>query len=115
MKPFIKNLTSSSTIQTKTILSQDGFTCSLISLAAGDKTPLREPEQVEEHVLYVVEGRATVHFDGVNTVIDRDHALLIPKGKAHCVSADATSQTKLLRVEIPPRPVVAPEIVTLTA
>lgn len=115
MKSFIKNLPSSSTIQTKTVLSQGGVTCSLITLAAGDKTPFREPEYVEEHVLYVVEGRATVHFDGVNTVIDRDHALLISKGKPHSIFADATSQTKMLRVEIPPRPVAAPEIVTLTS
>jgi len=116
MKPFITSLASSpSAIQTKTILAQEGFTCSLLTLAAGDKTSPRESNSVAEHILYVVEGRATVHFDGVNTVVERDHALRIPEGTTHSISADATTHAKLLRVEVPPRPALVPEIVTLTS
>jgi mannose-6-phosphate isomerase-like protein (cupin superfamily) len=116
VKPFITTLTSlPSTIQTKTILSKHGFTCSLTSVAAGDKTPLRALDHAGEFLFYVVEGRATVHFDEVNIVIDQDHALLIAPDKAHCISADATSHAKLLRVEVPRRPVSPPEIVTLSS
>ncbi|MEO6993995.1 MAG: cupin domain-containing protein [Lacunisphaera sp.] len=116
MKPFITTLPPSpSTIQSKTILSKEGFTCSLVTLAASDKTPLRESEHVEEHILYVVEGQVTVRFDDVNTVIDQDHALLIPQGKAYCIATDAKGPAKLLRVEVPPRPVLSPEIITLSS
>lgn len=98
---------------TKTILAKDGFQCGLIMLAPGDETPLREAHNVEEHILFVVDGEATVRFGDVNTMLNKDEALLIPKGKAHLIAAGASGWAKLLRVDVPPRQIVTPQILTV--
>jgi mannose-6-phosphate isomerase-like protein (cupin superfamily) len=97
----------------KTILSEDGFKCSVISLAPRDETPRDESEHLDEHVLYVVEGEVTVRFDSVNTILTKDKALLIPKGKHHVISAHPGGRAKLLRTEVPSREVVVPPLVSL--
>jgi uncharacterized cupin superfamily protein len=97
---------------TKTILSKEGFSCSLIMLAPGDETPRREANQVEDQILFVVEGDATVRFDDVNTILGKDEALLIQKGKAHVVAAHPGAWAKLLRIDVPPRQVVVPQILS---
>jgi quercetin dioxygenase-like cupin family protein len=113
MNPKITTLDPVSNRMTaKTILSKDGFTCSLLMLAPGDETPRREADQVEEHILYVVDGEATVRFDQVNTILNKDEALLIPKGKQHVITANAAGWAKLLRVDVPPRHVVVPQILS---
>lgn len=96
----------------KTILSKEGFACSLIMLAPGDETAPREANQVEEHLLFVVEGEATIRFDVVNTILSKDEALLIPRGKPHVISAHSGGWAKLLRVDVPPRQVVVPHIIS---
>ena len=111
MNPQITTLdpvTSATTA--KTILSKDGFTCSLIMLAPGDETPKREASQVEEHILYVVEGDATVRFDDVNTMLSKDEALLIPKGKEHVIAAHRGAWAKILRIDVPPRQIITPPL-----
>lgn len=65
-----------------------------------------------EHILYGVEGEATIRFGDVNTMLRQDQALLIPQGKAHVISASAESGTKILRLEVPPRQVVTPQILS---
>jgi quercetin dioxygenase-like cupin family protein len=95
-----------------TILSKDGFGCSLLMLAPGDETPSREADQVEEHILFVVEGEATVRFGALTTILKKDEALLIPRGKRHVISAHAGGWAKLLRVDVPPRQVVVPQIIS---
>jgi mannose-6-phosphate isomerase-like protein (cupin superfamily) len=97
----------------KTILAQEGFRCSLLTLAPGDETPLQEARDVEEHLLFVIEGEATVRRGEVNTMLGKDQALLIAKGQAHVLSAGASGWARLLRVDVPPRQVVTPQIVTL--
>ena len=98
-------------LSTKTILAQNGFACSLLTLAARDETPRTEANQVAEHLLFVIEGEATVRFDeGVNTILSQDEALLIPKGKAHAVAGSAHGPLKILRVDVPPRQVIEPPI-----
>jgi quercetin dioxygenase-like cupin family protein len=102
----------SSTVHSKTILSKQGFACSLIMLAPGDETPPRESDQVEEHILFVVDGVATVRFEDVNTILSKDEALLIPKGKPHTIVASPAGWAKILRVDVPPRQVVTPQIIS---
>ena len=97
---------------TKTILAQDGFHCSLISLEPGAETPLRVTTDVDEHLLFVVDGEATVRFTDVNTVLEKDQALHIAAGREHVIAANFAGPTKLLRVDIPPRQVVTPPIVS---
>lgn len=102
-----------STANTKPILAKDGFECSLIMLAPGDETPLREAPDVEEHVLFVIDGEATVRFGEVNTMLKKDEALLVSKGKEHRIAAGAGGWAKLLRVDVPPRKIVTPQILTV--
>jgi mannose-6-phosphate isomerase-like protein (cupin superfamily) len=96
----------------KTILSKNGFTCSLLMLAPGDETPRPNADQVEEHVLYIVEGSATVRFEDLNTILNEDEAMLIPRGKQHVIAADSGAWAKLLRLDVPPRQVVVPQIIS---
>ena len=113
MNPSIVTLDRVTTpTNSKTILSKDGFVCSLVMLAPGDETPPREADQVEEHVLFVVEGEATVRFDALNTILKKDDALLIPRGKPHVISAHPGGWAKLLRLDVPPRQVVVPQIIS---
>ena len=85
--PLITLEPTKTLINSKTILSKNGFTCSLLTLAPGDETPPRETDQVEEHILYIVEGTATVRFEDLNTILNKDEALLIPPGKRHVIAA----------------------------
>ena len=103
---------STSAINAKSILNKDGFRCSLLVLAPGDETPVREAQDVEEHILFVVDGEATVRLGDVNTIINKDEALLVPKGKRHVISANPGGWAKILRVDVPPRQVVTPQILT---
>jgi mannose-6-phosphate isomerase-like protein (cupin superfamily) len=96
----------------KSILAKDGFTCSLIMLAPGDEMPRHEASNVEEHILFIVEGDATVRFDHVNTMLSKDEALLIPKGKEHVITAHPGAWAKILRIDVPPRQIITPPLVS---
>ena len=97
----------------KSILAKDGFHCSIITLSPGDETPPREAPDVEENVLFAIEGEATVRFGDLNTMLKKDEALLIHKGQAHLIAAGPNSWAKILRVDVPPRQVVTPQILTI--
>lgn len=97
---------------TKTILSRDGFGCHLITLAPGDETPPRAAQHVEEHILFVIDGEATIRTGEVNTMLRKDEALLIPKGKEHVIAAHSSGWAKILRVDVPPRQIVTPQILS---
>jgi len=114
MKPELATLDPvRSPAHSKTILSQDGFTCTLLTLAPGDETRRVESGHLDEHVLYVIEGEVTVRSDAVNTILTQDKALLVPKGKEHSIAAHPGSRAKLLRLEVPPRQVIVPPLVSL--
>lgn len=113
MNPQITTLDPvSSNVHARIILAKEGFACSLIMLAPGDETPPSESAQVEEHVLFVVDGEATVRCEDVNTILNKDEAMLIPKGKVHTIVASPGSWTKILRVDVPPRQMVTPQIIS---
>jgi glyoxylate utilization-related uncharacterized protein len=97
----------------ETILSKDGLTCSLLTLLAGGEAPGIETGLLGEHFLYVVEGQATVRCEGVNTILLRDQALLLPEGRAYALEAGPEGGAKILRVVIPWRQALTPQIVTL--
>jgi mannose-6-phosphate isomerase-like protein (cupin superfamily) len=102
-----------SATRTKSILAKNGFECSIITLAPGDETPQRVSHHVEEHILVVLDGEATVQFGDLNTMLKKDEALLISKGQAHLLAAGPNGWAKLLRVDVPPRQVVTPQILTV--
>lgn len=97
----------------KSILAKEGFQCSLLTLAPGDETPLHEAHDVEEHILFAIDGEATVRFGDLNTMMKKDEALLVWKGKAHLIAAGPNGGAKILRVDVPPRHVVTPQILTV--
>lgn len=101
------------TATTKPILAKKGFRCSLITLAPGNETPLREAHNVEEHILFVIEGGVTIRFGDINTIIKKDEALLVAKGQSHLIAAGPNGWAKLLQMDIPPRKVVTPQILTV--
>ena len=96
----------------KTILAQEGFTCSLLTLAPGDETPRRTADQFEEHLLFVIEGEATVRIGDVNTVLAREQALLIRKGETYAIIGSPDDPTRILRVAVPPRQIVTPQVIS---
>ena len=99
-------------LNAKTILAKEGYTCSLLTLAPGEETPRHDTTQIEEHLLFVVEGEATIGLGGVNTILAKDQALLVRKGQDHVISANPDSGAKILRVDVPPRQIVTPQIIT---
>jgi quercetin dioxygenase-like cupin family protein len=101
-----------SLVRSTTILAKEGYHCSVIILAPRAETAPREAREVEEHLLIAVEGDVTVRFGDINTMLRKEAALLVPKGTAHLISA-AESGAKILRVDVPPRQVVTPQILTL--
>jgi mannose-6-phosphate isomerase-like protein (cupin superfamily) len=96
---------------TKKILSKHGFNCSLIILNRDEETARADSANIAEHIVFVVEGEATVRFGDVNTIVNKDEALLIPKGKEYALVA-LHGWAKVLRVEVPPREVITPQIIT---
>ena len=100
-------------IPPKTILSQEGFTGALIRLAPGEATPPIDPAPPSEQLLFVVEGEATVRRDLVNTVLEKDQALLIPQGRSYTITATGETEAKILRFETPQRQDPFPALVTI--
>lgn len=100
-------------IGTKSVLAKNGFHCSILTMAPGDETPLRDAHDVEEHVLFAIDGEVTIRFGDLNTMLKKDKALLISKGEAHLIAAGPNGWAKILRVDVPPRQVITPQILTI--
>lgn len=90
------------------ILSHDGVNCTLLTLSPGDETPYTDAAHTPEQLLFVVDGQVTVRFGDVNTIVNADHALLLAAGRPYSLAAAPAGTAKVLRVELPPRRVVAP-------
>jgi hypothetical protein len=46
-------------------------------------------------------------------MLAKDQALLIRKGEEHVIAGNPDGWTKILRVDVPPRQIVTPQIITL--
>lgn len=112
MNPQITSLPPVATsFAEKTILERNGFSCSLVTLAAGDAT--RCESGAKEQILFVVGGEGKVRSGELTTILNADEAMLLPKGKEHEIAAQPTGALKFLKVVIPPREIVTPPLVTL--
>lgn len=98
---------------TKTILAQDGFHGSLVTLGPGAETSSYEASSVAEHLLFAVAGEATVRLGDINQVLNQDDALLVPPGRSYHITAGVHTGAKLLRLDVPPRQVITPQILTV--
>jgi quercetin dioxygenase-like cupin family protein len=97
----------------KPILNQNGFTCTQFTLVPGADTELPPSHSQDEQMLIVLEGEVAVLARGVTTLLKPGAAMLMAPGKAVEVSARAESPVRLLRVEIPPRQIITPQIISL--
>ena len=101
-------------LSTKAILSDGRYYGTLLSLAPGDETPPLAANRESDLLLFIIDGEATVRRGEVNTVLSLDQALVLHHGEEAVVAASANRNTKILRLEIPPRQVVTPQIITLS-
>ncbi|RXK54992.1 hypothetical protein ESB00_03580 [Oleiharenicola lentus] len=101
----------SSLLQSAPVLSQNGFTCTLLTLAPDSETSLPASPSPDDQLLFVVEGDIAVHADGVTTLVNQGEARLLKPGASPVLTARAGRPTRVLRVEIPPRQVVTPQII----
>lgn len=99
-----------SPVRTAPILVQGGFSCTLLTLEPGASTPELIPATPDQ-LLFVIDGGIIVHGDGVSTVVNRDQAFLLGRGQPHHLSSTGDQPARVLRVEIPPRLVVAPALI----
>ena len=60
----------------------------------------------------MLEGGITVDANGVAILVDRNAATLVPAGQSPVLAAREGAPARVLRVEIPPRQIVTPEIHT---
>ncbi len=62
---------------------------------------------------FFAEGEATIRFGTVNTILTKDKALLISKGRPHVIAAQPGTRAKLLRMEVPARDMVGFQLIPL--
>lgn len=92
----------------RNLLSRDGVNCTLVTLAPGDETPSTSATAAPEQLLFVAQGRVTVRFGGMSTVVNEEEAYLLPAGRPYSLVASRAGNAKVLRVELPRRRVDAP-------
>ena len=94
------------------VLMQHGFTCVLHTLEPDTEALLPASSSPDEQLLFVVEGDIAVHTGGVVTLLNSGAACLVKPGSSVALTARAGTPARVLRVEIPPREVVTPQIIT---
>lgn len=102
----------SSPLQCTPVLAQNGFNCTLLTLDAGAESVLTASQSPDEQLLFVLEGDLAIKTDGLTTLLSREAAMLLPSDKPVVLSAPAGSPSRALHVEIPPRRIVTPQIIT---
>lgn len=100
-----------SPLQSVPVLARNGFTCTLLKLAPDSETILPASASHDEQLLYVVSGSIAVNHDNLTTLVNQGGACLIPPGQSPVLQARAGQPTQVLRVEIPPRQVITPQII----
>jgi redox-sensitive bicupin YhaK (pirin superfamily) len=101
-----------SVLTTTAVLAQQGFTCTLLTLEAGAESDLPSSRSADRELLYVIDGDIAIHADGITTIVNRGAAFLLAPDKPAALTARAGQPARVLRVEIPPREVLTPQIIT---
>lgn len=94
----------------KTLLAQDGITCSLITLSPSDETSRSEAREGSEQLLIVLDGQATVRIADVSTMLNPEGTLLIAPGSAYSLAASPVAGARLFRIDLPARRAAEPVI-----
>lgn len=103
---------SVSSLQSVPVLAQSGFTCTLLTLAPDSETPLPASPSPDDQLLFVVNGDIAVHHQGLTTLVSQGGACLLRPGQSPVLTARAGQPTQVLRVEIPPRQAITPQIIS---
>jgi glyoxylate utilization-related uncharacterized protein len=103
---------SASVLHATPVLTQNGFTCTLLNLEPGAESTLPPSRSPDDQLLFVVDGDIAVQTQAVTTLVNRGDVFLLVAGSAPVVSAREGRRAQVLRVEIPPRHVVTPQIIT---
>jgi glyoxylate utilization-related uncharacterized protein len=99
-------------LHTTPVLNQQGFTCTLVTLESGAESALPASRSPDSELLFVVDGDIAVHADGVTTIVNRGDAFLLAPDKPAALTARVGAPARLLRVEIPPRQLTTPPVIT---
>jgi mannose-6-phosphate isomerase-like protein (cupin superfamily) len=100
------------TLQASPVLAQDGFTCTLLTLEPDTETPLPASVSRDDQLLFVVEGEIAVHADGLTTLVRPGGACLVKPATSPVLATRTGEPARVLRVEIPPRQVITPQLIT---
>jgi glyoxylate utilization-related uncharacterized protein len=101
----------SSLLSVSPVLAQRGFTCTLLTLAPDTETPLPASASPDEQLLFVVDGDIAIHTEGLTTIVNQGGAYVVKPAASPVLSARADVPSRVLRVEIPPRQVITPQII----
>ncbi len=104
---------SSRSLEKKTILSHEGFEGAIMTLRVGEENMLAETASRGERILVVLEGEVTIEYGGINTILNREEAMVIAPERDCTVRATGEGSTRLLKLDVPARQVVNPPLVTL--
>lgn len=89
---------STSSAAMKTLLSQEGVTCQIADLSAGERLELG---QECRRVLFVLNGEITCTRGAVNTIINTQEAFLTSPERSASLEARNEESARVLVVEIP--------------
>lgn len=101
-----------SLLAASTVLNRQGFTCTVLTFAPDSETRLPFSTSADDQLLYVLEGDIALHAEGITTIVNRGDAHLLAAGRTPVISACANTPARVLRVEIPPRQVITPQLLT---
>lgn len=94
------------------VLARNGFACTLLTLEPDTESVLPASASPDDQLLFVVEGDIAIHLGGLTTIVNRGGAHLLKPGASPVLSARAGAPTRVLRVEIPPRQFITPQLIT---
>lgn len=99
-------------LSSNTLLSREGFTGTLFTFAPDSEALLPESTSTDPQLRFVVDGDIAIHANGLTTIVQRGGTCLVPPGRTTVVSSRAGEPSRVLRMEIPPRQPVIPQIIT---
>lgn len=97
----------------RTILSKDGFHAAVLTLTPGNSASLPEELGATQQLLFVITGQLTLHAGELHTILGEEEAVLVPAGRECTVETLGSEPARLLRIQVPPRQIVTPPLVTM--
>lgn len=90
------------------LLDKDGYAGVLVTLSGDETLEFENALTRQDHLLFVVEGGLSVEMDGIVSLVNRQDALLVPRGRRVAIKNLEVKRSKFVRFDIPPPPERAP-------